>query len=297
MQVLTDDHGQQGPQGTGRYDEQGDPPQDPAYARGVAHIAAVGVQGGEDRLRRGVFLLAPLTLLDLVDAAVRTGRHEQAHAHVTAARTAGLDDVSPRLAMPLHASAALATDDDRHPGFDEAITVEGAERWPFDLARIHLSYGERLRRGRAPGQARRHLGSAAEIFQRLGAAPWADRAGQELRARGSPGRTASTPAVTRSASVPKRKGTRHEQPLSCPADISRPADRTHPRRLPRPGISGIFIGGPRRSPDAPPERRKLRHPGSRPPCPLGVALSRHTHVDPDASADGVENPTDVLGKP
>ncbi|MET7898331.1 helix-turn-helix transcriptional regulator [Streptomyces mirabilis] len=136
------------------------------------------------------------TVLDLVDAAVRTGRQEQARDHVTAARTTGLDDVSPRLSMVLHASAALAADDDRHQGFDDALAVEGAERWPFDLARIHLYYGERLRRGRAPGQARRHLGSAAEIFQRLGAAPWADRAGQELRACGGPGRTATPPGTT-----------------------------------------------------------------------------------------------------
>ncbi|MFE2519906.1 hypothetical protein ACFXG9_32110 [Streptomyces mirabilis] len=90
------------------------------------------------------------TVLDLVDAAVRTGRQEQARDHVTAARTAALDDVSPRLSMVLHAFAALAADDDRHPGFDDALAVEGAERWPFDLARIHLYYGERLRRGRAP---------------------------------------------------------------------------------------------------------------------------------------------------
>ncbi|MFF1746496.1 helix-turn-helix transcriptional regulator [Streptomyces mirabilis] len=42
-------------------------------------------------------------------------------------------------------------------------------------------------------RTRATVGSAAEIFQRLGAAPWADRASQELRACGSPGRTATPP--------------------------------------------------------------------------------------------------------
>jgi DNA-binding CsgD family transcriptional regulator len=135
------------------------------------------------------------TVLDLVDAAVRTGRHRQAQDHVAAARDAGLGAVSARLRMVLHAAAALAADDDHHPGFRAALAVEGAERWPFDLARIQLYYGERLRRGKAPARARHHLARAAEAFQRLGATPWADRASQELRACGSPALAASRPAT------------------------------------------------------------------------------------------------------
>ncbi|MFF3579402.1 helix-turn-helix transcriptional regulator [Streptomyces mirabilis] len=177
------------------------------YSAHVRALSALGQGDFEEAYQQATFIapagtlpkFAPhalWTVLDLVDAAVRTGRQEQARDHVTAARTTGLDNVSPRLSMVLHASAALAADDDRHPGFDDALAVEGAERWPFDLARIHLYYGERLRRGRAPGQARRHLGSAAEIFLRLGAVPWADRAGQELRACGGPGRTTTPPETT-----------------------------------------------------------------------------------------------------
>jgi ATP/maltotriose-dependent transcriptional regulator MalT len=133
------------------------------------------------------------TIMGLVDAALRTGRRAQALDHVAVSRNAGLDAVSPRLRMLLHASAALAADDDRHPGFHDALAVEGAARWPFDLARIHMYYGERLRRGRAPAQARRHLGAAVDIFQRFGAVPWADGANQELRACGGPARGAPRP--------------------------------------------------------------------------------------------------------
>ncbi|MFJ2193331.1 ATP-binding protein [Kitasatospora sp. NPDC087861] len=127
-------------------------------------------------------------VLDTVEAAVRTGRREKAVDHIRAAREAGLDAVSPRLRMVLLASAALATEDDEEAvrRFGEALAVEGAERWPFDHARIQLYFGERLRRGRASARARPHLGAAADVFRRLGADPWTDRADKELRACGSP---------------------------------------------------------------------------------------------------------------
>ena len=68
--------------------------------------------------------------------------------------------------------------------FERALTVPGADRWPFDRARIELTFGERLRRMKATTDARAHLTAALDTFQRLGAAPWAARAGSELRATG-----------------------------------------------------------------------------------------------------------------
>ncbi|MEV7781974.1 AAA family ATPase [Kitasatospora sp. NPDC088351] len=125
-------------------------------------------------------------VLDLVEAAARSGRREEALAHVAAAREAGLAAVSPRLGMVLLASGALAArhDHEAAAGFEQALAVDGAERWPFDLARIHLYYGEHLRRARAAALARYHLSAAADTFRRLGATPWAERAAQELRATG-----------------------------------------------------------------------------------------------------------------
>ncbi|HEX2575412.1 MAG TPA: helix-turn-helix transcriptional regulator, partial [Aquihabitans sp.] len=123
--------------------------------------------------------------LDLVDAAVRTGRPEAAAAHAAAMRDAGLAAISPRLALVLGASAAMAADDDRSPAlFDDALATPGAHRWPFDVARVELAHGERLRRAKATGDARTHLAAALATFERIGAAPWAQRARTELRAAG-----------------------------------------------------------------------------------------------------------------
>jgi DNA-binding CsgD family transcriptional regulator len=93
--------------------------------------------------------------------------------------------LSPRLAM-LVAGATALLDDGTNDAFERALTVPHATRWPFDLARIHLTYGERLRRDRATSDARRHLSSARDIFNQLSAAPWVARASSELRAASQP---------------------------------------------------------------------------------------------------------------
>jgi DNA-binding NarL/FixJ family response regulator len=68
--------------------------------------------------------------------------------------------------------------------FGEALAVPGTDQWPFYLARVQLAYGERLRRLHANREARVHLRTALETFERLGARSWATRAGSELRATG-----------------------------------------------------------------------------------------------------------------
>jgi DNA-binding CsgD family transcriptional regulator len=54
----------------------------------------------------------------------------------------------------------------------------------YETARTQLAFGSRLRRERKRVEARPVLRSALETFERLGAAPWADRAAQELGATG-----------------------------------------------------------------------------------------------------------------
>ena len=123
--------------------------------------------------------------MDLVEAAVRTGRHAEAAAHVVAMREAGVAAISPRLALVTAGCAAMAAQDGGGSGwFEEALAVPGCDRWPFDWARVQLAYGERLRRARATTQARAHLAAALRSFEGLGARPWAARAGAELRAAG-----------------------------------------------------------------------------------------------------------------
>jgi DNA-binding CsgD family transcriptional regulator len=82
------------------------------------------------------------------------------------------------------AAIAAATDGAAVELFEEALAVPGAERWSFDLARVQLAYGERLRRNLQMTDARVHLGAAIDTFERLGARPWASRARNELRATG-----------------------------------------------------------------------------------------------------------------
>ena len=66
--------------------------------------------------------------------------------------------------------------------FERALGLPGAEQWVFDHARVHLAFGEYLRRNRASRNARTQLLAALEAFNRLGAAPWAARAEAELAA-------------------------------------------------------------------------------------------------------------------
>ncbi|MFJ5303199.1 AAA family ATPase [Streptomyces sp. NPDC088350] len=154
-------------------------------------LAELGTGDYESAYRHAVAIspagrLAPYALsccMDLVEAALRTRRTAEAEAHVSAMREAGLAALSPRLALLVAGSAALVAPEDRAVGFfEEALAVPGAERWPFDLARIRLAYGERLRRMRFVTEARAQLVAAAEVFERLGARPWADRTAAELRA-------------------------------------------------------------------------------------------------------------------
>ncbi|MEV0486204.1 AAA family ATPase [Streptomyces sp. NPDC050508] len=128
---------------------------------------------------------ALLVVMDLVEAAVRTGRASEATAHVAAAHEAGIAAISPRLALLVKASAAIAAaDHEAIDLFEEALAVPDTDRWPFELARVRLSYGERLRRVKSTTEARTQLADAIDTFERLGARPWTARAGNELRATG-----------------------------------------------------------------------------------------------------------------
>ncbi|MFF4837978.1 LuxR C-terminal-related transcriptional regulator [Streptomyces sp. NPDC001315] len=123
--------------------------------------------------------------LDLVEAAVRTGRSAEAAAHARAMREARLPELSSRLSLFTLAAEALVAPDEEAPAlFDRAISGPGAHHWPFDYARMQFLYGERLRRMGDVTEARSHLSTALSVFKRLGAMPWANRAGTELRAAG-----------------------------------------------------------------------------------------------------------------
>jgi DNA-binding CsgD family transcriptional regulator len=141
-------------------------------------------------------------LLDLVEAAVRTGRHAEAAAHVRAMRETGLSAISPRLSLIVAGAAALAGPGEQARGqFEMALATPGADQWPFDLARVRLLYGEWLRRERSIAEARVQLSMATGTFRQLNALPWQVRAANEVRATGLAA-SAIDPALPRVAGAP-----------------------------------------------------------------------------------------------
>lgn len=68
--------------------------------------------------------------------------------------------------------------------FTRSLDHQARTTRPFYEALTHLLLGEHLRRGRQRMAARPHLRTAAQIFERLDAVPWAMRASSELRATG-----------------------------------------------------------------------------------------------------------------
>ncbi|MEV0820842.1 helix-turn-helix transcriptional regulator [Nonomuraea rubra] len=130
---------------------------------------------------------ASRTLLDLVEAAMHTGRTDQARRHALAARDAGLPGLSPRLALITYGALAMTADGDEEAAemYARAESHEAAARFPFELARIRLAHGNRLRRTQGRAAALRLLVLAAESFDRLGATGWAERARTELRVTGA----------------------------------------------------------------------------------------------------------------
>jgi DNA-binding CsgD family transcriptional regulator len=129
--------------------------------------------------------------LDIVEAAVRSGRQSEATSHARALRDVDIGAISPRLRLVERGCAAMVAPDSTTAAlFQEALATPGIDRWPFDTARIQLAFGERLRRLRRIRESRIHLNSAAEMFDRLGAAPWASRVRDELRASGQGSRRA-----------------------------------------------------------------------------------------------------------
>jgi DNA-binding CsgD family transcriptional regulator len=81
----------------------------------------------------------------------------------------------------------LAAGSDAEPHFLRSIGLAEALS-PFERARNELLYGEWLWQERRRVDARPHLRTALELFQRLALSPWEERARAELRASGETAR-------------------------------------------------------------------------------------------------------------
>ena len=134
----------------------------------------------------------------LCDLAEVRARLESADASETVAVLAGQAEATGAVwaaAAAARARGLLADDDGFEGHFAEALALHDRTTTPFERGRTLLCLGERRRRARRVREARAPLASALEVFEVLGADPWADWARRELRASGSRARR-STPAVT-----------------------------------------------------------------------------------------------------
>ncbi|HEY8482610.1 MAG TPA: LuxR family transcriptional regulator [Spirillospora sp.] len=137
-----------------------------------------------------------LALADAVEAAVASGRPgaagepmERLEAFARNVPGPWTDGVAARCRALL-----TADDDEAERQFALALAAHRRAGRPFERARTELLYGERLRRCRRRARARARLRAALEIFERLGAVPWAERARGELRAAGQGTRPAGRDA-------------------------------------------------------------------------------------------------------
>ena len=159
-----------------------------ALAR-LAGLAAAGPGEGHPFVK---LISAP----DLVEAAVRAGETATAQAALAGFEPYSRDTEAPwALALVARCHALLSAGDAAEAHFHDALRLHGESARPFDRARTELVFGEHLRRAGRRTNARGHLRSALDGFERLGAGAWAERARGELRASGETARKRSPTAV------------------------------------------------------------------------------------------------------
>jgi DNA-binding CsgD family transcriptional regulator len=122
---------------------------------------------------------------DRVEALVRLGRAREADAALRASieRTERTGPTWGK-AVGARLRGLVAEDDALDDAFTSALELHRRVDDAFARARTELVYGERLRRAGRRRDARVQLRAALETFDELGAAPWRERAGAELRATG-----------------------------------------------------------------------------------------------------------------
>lgn len=132
---------------------------------------------------------------DLIEAYLRAGRPQDAEsALVVLEQQAGRTEGHWALAAAARCRGLLAGEDEFETHFERALELDRRGGSPFERARTELCFGERLRRARRRTDARPWLRSALETFEHLGAAPWVEKARQELAATGERARRRSEPA-------------------------------------------------------------------------------------------------------
>src|SRR6185503_8584546 len=158
--------------------------------RGDAGAALRRYEELEGALARSGFADADLSPApEQVELFLRTGRRERAAAVAEVfAREAAAKGQPWAMARAARCVALLAVDDELEARFEAALELHARTPDGFEAARTSLAYGARLRRAGRRMRAREQLRAAHEVFEDLGAAPWAELARTELAATGETAR-------------------------------------------------------------------------------------------------------------
>ncbi|WP_116201791.1 helix-turn-helix transcriptional regulator [Amycolatopsis circi] len=128
---------------------------------------------------------------ELTEAAVRAGQTDAMREILAELEPLAATTPAPALHIGLrYARAVLAPKDTAEDLFTAALQAD-LNGWPAERGRVHLAFGEWLRRQRRVVESRAHLRTARETFDALGLTAWAERARRELRSAGesSPNRS------------------------------------------------------------------------------------------------------------
>lgn len=158
------------------------------WAKGV-HSAATPATALHhlEQISHGV--VRRMAALDRFEAAVRADQPRLARTWVDElAEFADATGASWARAASAHGRALLSDGADAQALYELALRRHTRSPHRVERARTQLAFGELLRRSRRRVDARSHLRAALETFEDLGAAPWAERARQELRASGETAR-------------------------------------------------------------------------------------------------------------
>jgi DNA-binding CsgD family transcriptional regulator len=124
-------------------------------------------------------------LVELIEAAVRCGKAESAvHALGRLSQTTAASGTDWALGAEARSRALVTEGDGAEPLYRQAIVALERTRVRVELARVHLLYGEWLRRERRRLDAREQLRTAHESFTEFGMEAFAERARVELDATG-----------------------------------------------------------------------------------------------------------------
>jgi DNA-binding CsgD family transcriptional regulator len=164
--------------------------------RGVAALGAGRYAEAYDQLARSFDPTDPAhhyaerhgALSYLAEAALPCGRVEEARAVLARFEPLTRRKSSTLLEVGVSVARALLSEPGEAGALFEAALSSRAGTLPFHRARVLLAQGKWLRRTRRSADSRAPLRVARDLFDALGAVPWAERARQELRASGETSR-------------------------------------------------------------------------------------------------------------